>query len=299
MTNSTINNKSFKIIITLLSLLLLSSLIYIYRMSAHSKGIIISLRSEKAELTNDLEKVKLALENTLSKEGHLSKELLEERKKVNTLLAKIKNENYDPSEISKYQIESKNLELRIGYLMNEIERYKKRIDSTENELIASNTELKNIKKTNEDLNTNNVDLNKKLQIADEKLSKASRLSFSNLEVNSFKLKSSGEIVQTNKASKTNLIKINFLISENELVTPQNKTFYFQLFDPNNELVTHNETTTTGEKIEDYTAVSFIHYQNKAMKIEKAIPIKDPIPGLYQLKVYDAAKLILSNSFQIN
>ncbi|QYS91826.1 hypothetical protein JJC04_03785 [Flavobacterium covae] len=94
-------------------------------MSAHSKGIIISLRSEKAELTNDLEKVKLALENTLSKEGHLSKELLEERKKVNTLLAKIKNENYDPSEISKYQIESKNLELRIGYLMNEIERYKK------------------------------------------------------------------------------------------------------------------------------------------------------------------------------
>ncbi|AMA50352.1 hypothetical protein AX766_06620 [Flavobacterium covae] len=268
-------------------------------MSAHSKGIIISLRSEKAELTNDLEKVKLALENTLSKEGHLSKELLEERKKVNTLLAKIKNENYDPSEISKYQIESKNLELRIGYLMNEIERYKKRIDSTENELIASNTELKNIKKTNEDLNTNNVDLNKKLQIADEKLSKASRLSFSNLEVNSFKLKSSGEIVQTNKASKTNLIKINFLISENELVTPQNKTFYFQLFDPNNELVTHNETTTTGEKIEDYTAVSFIHYQNKAMKIEKAIPIKDPIPGLYQLKVYDAAKLILSNSFQIN
>ncbi|MBF6652428.1 hypothetical protein C3B47_05920 [Flavobacterium columnare] len=268
-------------------------------MSAHSKGIIVSLRSEKAELTNDLEKIKLALENTISKEGHLNKELLEEKQKVNQLLAKIEKGNYNPSEISKYKIESKNLELRIGYLMNEIERYKKKIDSTENELVASNTELKNIKKTNEDLNTNNLNLNKKLQLVDEKLNRASRLGFSNLEINAFRIKSSGEITQTNKASKTNLIKISFLISENELVPPQNKTFYYQLFDPNNELITHNETTTTAEKIEDYTAISFVHYQNKALKIEKAIPIKDPIPGIYQLKVYDAAKLILTNSFQIN
>ncbi|OWP83458.1 MULTISPECIES: hypothetical protein [Flavobacterium] len=296
---TSINNKSFKIIITLLSLLLLSSLVYIYKMSAHSKGIIISLRSEKAELTNDLEKVKLALENTLTKEGHLSKELLEERKKVNDLLAKIKNENYTPSQMAKYQIESKNLELRIGYLMNQIERYKKRIDSTESELIASNTELKSIKKTNEDLNTNNLNLNKKLQIVDEKLSKASKLSFSNLEIAAFRIKSSGELIQTDKANKTNLIKISFLISENELVNPQNKTFYFQLFDPNNELITHNEMTTTGERIEDYTTMSFVHYQNKAMKIEKGIPLKNPIPGVYQLKIYDAANLILSNSFEIN
>ncbi|AMO20613.2 hypothetical protein HUE46_06550 [Flavobacterium columnare] len=296
---TSINNKSFKIIIVLLSVLLLSSLVYIYKMSAHSKGIIVSLRSEKAELTNDLEKIKLALENTISKEGHLNKELLEEKQKVNQLLAKIEKGNYNPSEISKYKIESKNLELRIGYLMNEIERYKKKIDSTENELVASNTELKNIKKTNEDLNTNNLNLNKKLQLVDEKLNRASRLGFSNLEINAFRIKSSGEITQTNKASKTNLIKISFLISENELVPPQNKTFYYQLFDPNNELITHNETTTTGEKIEDYTAISFAHYQNKALKIEKAIPIKDPIPGIYQLKVYDAAKLILTNSFQIN
>ncbi|MFK7112840.1 hypothetical protein V3468_00125 [Flavobacterium oreochromis] len=268
-------------------------------MSAHSKGIIISLRSEKAELTNDLEKVKLALENTIAKKGHLNKELLEERKKVDQLLAKVKNGNYDPSEITKYKIESKNLELRIGYLMNEIERYKKRIDSTENELIASNTELKNIKKTNEDLNTNNLNLNKKLQLVDEKLSKASKLSFSNLEMNTFRIKSSGEITQTDKANKTNLIKISFLISENELVTPQNKTFYFQLFDSNNDLITYNETTTTGERIEDYTAISVVHYQNKALKIEKIIPLKNLTPGVYQLKVYDAANLILSNSFEMN
>ncbi len=296
--SSQINNKSFKIIITILSILLLSSLFYIYKMSDHSRGIIIGLRSEKVALEYDLNKTKLALDSAIAQKGHLNNELIAERTKIEQLLKQLKSGTIDDKNINQIKLNSKNLELRIAYLMHEIDSYKKQIDSTKTELAASKAELHTAKQVKDTLENRNFKLNQKLQDNGEKLAKASKISYYNLEGNSFKRKNSGELIFENRANKTNLLKTSFIIGENELATPQNKVLYIQVFAPDGSIIGSNETTTTGERIADYSAIAYIKYDGKSQKIEKEIPVQKMKTGTYQVKLIDGEKVILESTFKL-
>ena len=289
--SSTVNNKSFKIIITLLSLMLLASLFYIYKMSSHSKGIIMGLRSEKVSLEYDLEKVKVALDSAIAKNGHLNQALIAERVKVEKMLAEIKSGNFNEQEVQQYKVNSKNLELRIAYLMNEINNYKKQIDSTTSELRVANT-------TKDTLKNRNEKLTRRLNEAGDRIAKASKLSYYNLEAKTFKKKSSGEQIFVDKASKVSVVKTSFIIGENELVAPQNKVLYIQVLAPDGTLIGGNQTTTTGEQIADYSAVATLFYENKSLRIEKEIPVEKLKPGTYQIKVFDEGREILNNTLTL-
>lgn len=279
-----IYSNSFKIVITILSLLLLGSFFYIYKMSSHSKEVILDLRSEKATLTYDLEKLKLSLDSAIADKGHLNEELLKERQKVNDLLLQIKKGNLNASQINKFRSNSANLESRITNLMIEIENYKKKIEETNSQLTQS-------KASNDTLTNSNKDLSQKLKDASNKLTKASKLSFFNFETKTFKKRNSGELVPTEKASRIDVIKINFIIGENELADIQTKKFYIQITDGNNKLIGNNETTSLGENILDYSAIITTKYNKKTTQIEKEIPVKDLETGNYTISIFDGESLI--------
>lgn len=307
-----INNKSFKIIISILCVLLLCSLFYIYKMSDHSRGVIVALRSEKADLEYDLNKTKLALDSAIAKKGHLNTELISERAKIEQLLKQLKSGSIDDENINQIKLNSKNLELRIAYLMHEIEVYKKQIDSTKTELYNSKTELYNskteltasktelniTKHAKDTLENRNIKLTKKLNDNGEKLAKASKLTFYNLEGKSFKRKSSGELASEDRASKINMIKASFIIGENELATPQNKVLYIQIIAPDGTLIGSNETTSTGERITDYSAVAYVKFDGKSQKIVKEIPVQKLKAGMYKIKLIDGENSILEDNLKL-
>lgn len=282
-------SNSFKIVITILSLLLLGSFFYIYKMSSHSKEVILDLRSEKATLTYDLEKLKLSLDSAIADKGHLNKELLKERQRVNELLQQIKKGNLNATQINVFKSNSANLEVRISNLMTEIEEYKKKIEETNSQLTQS-------KASNDTLTNSNKNLSQKLKDASSKLSKASKLSFFNFETKTFKKRNSGELVPTEKASRIDIVKISFIIGENELADLQTKKFYIQITDTNNKMIGNNETTSLGENILDYSAIITTKYTKKTTQIEKEIPVKELESGNYNIAVFDGENLIYKTSF---
>lgn len=291
--------KSFKIVIILLAATLMGSLFYIYKMSDRSKEMIVSLREQKATILKDLEKSKLFLDQASSTNSSLSQKLAAEHSKVSALISELKSKNVSQKDITVYQKGVDDIDSRIKVLLGEITQYKKQIDSTNavlvkersrnGALLTTNKTL--VKKANEvaKVNTEN---NKQLY------TEASKLYFYDLHTGTFRLKSSGKELQTDKASKVDVIKVSFSIGENTVIKPSNKEFYIQIIDIKNNIVGTKKTIKFGNDILDYSALLKTKYENKAMTLEELVPASNLNEGIYTVNVFDKSKLVLSSSLTL-
>ena len=282
--NKTQVTKSFKILIVLLVFSMLGSLFYIYKMSDRSKKIIISLREEKAIVLKDLEKSDLFLQQIMTSNKSLSKKLAIEQSKIKKLIAELKSKSVTENNIAGYKKSANNADARIKELLNEINNYKNKIDSTN--VVLGNERIKV-----DTLTTSNKKLTKTID-------KAAKLYFYNLNYGTFKDKGEGKLVETTKSNRINLIKISFMIAENNLVKASNKDFYVQIIDSKANVVGLKTTLKIGAQELTYSAVLKTNYKNETTKVEGEIAVDNLTEGTYFINVFDKSKLILNTSFTL-
>ncbi len=274
--------KSFKIIVILLAFTVLGSLYYIYKSSDRDRNTIINLRQEKSIVLKNLEKSEMFLNQIITTNKSLSEKLILEKEKVAKLILDLKTKPVTEKIITVYKQDANNVDNRIKLLLQEIQVYKARIDST-------NVVLKIEKTKNDTLITNNKKLTKRV-------TDASKLYFYNLQTNYFKVKSSGKQIETDKASRADLIKVSFMIAENDFAKSFKKVYYVQIIDPKNNILGRKETKTFGLENLNFGAVVPVYYQNKTTKGETDIAVKDLEDGNYTINIFDKAKLILTSNF---
>ena len=277
-------NKSFKIIIVLLAFTMIGSLFYIYKMSDRSKSMIISLREQKSIVLKDLEKSQLILENVKEGNKSLSKKLASEQLKIKDLIAKLKTQKVTEKTIVVYQKSANNVDQRIQQLLKEINLYKNKIDST-------NVVLNNERTKIDTLTTSNKKLEKKIN-------EASKLYYYNLQSFTFKDKGDGKFIETNKASRIDLLKISFMIAESNLAKTATKAFYVQIIDSKNNVVGLKSTRKFDEQELVYSIVLKANYENKTMKVEGGIPVSNLEVGTYFINIFDNSKLVLNSTFTL-
>ena len=282
--NKTQVTKSFKILIVLLVFSMLGSLFYIYKMSDRSKKIIISLREEKAIVLKDLEKSDLFLQQIMTSNKSLSKKLAIEQSKIKKLIAELKSKSVTENNIAGYNKSANNADARIKELLNEINNYKNKIDSTN--VVLGNERIKV-----DTLTTSNKKLTKTID-------KAAKLYFYNLNYGTFKDKGEGKLVETTKSNRINLIKISFMIAENNLVKASNKDFYVQIIDSKANVEGLKNTLKIGAQELTYSAVLKTNYKNETTKVEGEIAVDNLTEGTYFINVFDKSKLILNTSFTL-
>jgi predicted Holliday junction resolvase-like endonuclease len=278
------NNQSFKVIIIVLTITLLGSLFYIYKISDRTKGIIMSLREEKAEVLKDLEKSKLFLDQALNNESSVNSQLILEQEKVKKLIDEIKKEGVNKTEIVQIKKGADNVNERINALVKELNFYKKKADST---IVI----LDKQKVVNDTLVNSN-------KILSKKITTASKLYYFGLQVIAYKLRSSGEKIATEKARKTDLLKISFAIAENDLVKAFNNTLYVQIIDSNNNVIGEKKTENFGNDILTYSYTTNVKYKNKTIKIEQELPVEYIEKGAYFINVFDKSNLVLHTSITL-
>lgn len=275
-------NNSFKIIIILLTTSLLGSFFYIYKMSDRSKSMIISLREQKMEVLTNLEKSQAILNKTLTTNHSLSQKLQSEKARVKKLIADLKNKDVTEKTIVVYKKSANEVDGRIQLLNTEIEDYKRKIDSARIALKNEKTKTDTLAKVNKKLTT--------------KLTTAEKLYYYNLQTSPLKVKSSGKNIETEKARRVDLIKISFMIAENELVKSIKKELYIQIIDPKNNVVGSKKTEKFGKDILTYSAYTSLKYLSKTVKVDQEIPVTDLVEGTYFVNVFDKSKLVLKASF---
>lgn len=287
-------SNSLKVVIAVLSLLLLGSVFYIFKLSNETKELetlVSSTTTTKENALKELQELKATYDAAIAENTSMSDELIAEREKVVELMAKVEKSNGDIASLRKYKAQYNDLNSKMNTLMAEVDVLKKENQTLTTNLDSTNVVLADAKNYTQTLTTQNEELAKTVE-------KGSKLTVSNLKAAAFKQKSSGKQVSTEKAGRADILKVNFTISENSIAKQGDKTYYVQVIDSKNNVLGEKTTANFGEQTLTYSFPTTVNYENKAVDVSHDLPGKDFQKGTYYVNVFDKGELVSKSTFAL-
>lgn len=215
------SNSNLKAIVIVLALLLLGSLGYIFKMSTDAEVVRTELKTtltEKESVMKDLQALKATYDAAIAENTTMSEELIKERDKVVALMADLKKSNGD---VSKFKSQLTALQNNMKVLIAENDNLKKQNVTLTVQRDSTRVVLVESKKANEVLTSQNSELAKTVE-------KGSILTVLNTKGAAYKVRSSGKQIETDKASRADILKVSFTIAEQKSQNQELKCFMFKL-----------------------------------------------------------------------
>jgi myosin heavy subunit len=288
------NHSKLKAIIGILAILLVGSLIYIFKLTSDAKTLettIITVKSEKESVLKDLADLKATYDAAIAENTSMSDELIAERDKVVKLMEELKSAKGDNASLMKYKTQYKALEQKMRNLMEEVAVLKSKNEELTTDLDSTKVVLEDSKKYNQVLVGQNEELAKTVE-------KGSKLTVTNLKTASYRVKNSGKQIATDKASRTDMLKVNFTIAENKIAKSGDKTYYVQVIDSKNNVLGDKATISFGDTSLTYSFTTTVKYENKTVEVSEQLPGKNFAKGTYFVNVFDKAELVSKSSFSL-
>ena len=251
----------------------------------------VSLQSELDSLLKEHEKIK-------TEYGDLSQSLVAKDSLIQASANEIK-------ELLAYKYDYGKIKKKLDLLRGITQRYVHQIDSLQianASLKDENSKIKdNLSREKEKSST----LVKEKEGLTEKVNLGALLKAYNVRAEAIKLRSSGKERATEKASRTDAVKVCLTLSEPPLTEPGAKTVYIRIARPDNVIVTEGTMATTflykGEPIQ-YSLKQDIDYQNKAQNIcvtwKKKDRKTDAMEGTYHVSVFVDGYEIGQGAFEL-
>jgi hypothetical protein len=288
------SNSSLKVVIAVLSLLLVGSLFYIYKLTTDTSNLETVVKTEKTEKENvlkDLQELKATYDAAIAENTSMSDELIAEREKVVNLISQLEKSKGTVAELSKYRSQYNALQVKMNGLMQEVDVLKKENQTLTTNLDSTKVVLEDTKNYTKTLVGQNEELTKTVE-------KASKLTISNLKTSAYKKRSSGKEIATEKASRADILKVSFTIAENAVAKTGDKQYYVQVIDSKNNVLGDKATATFGENSLTYSFITTVQYENKSVQVTENLPGKDFAKGTYFVNVFDKNELVSKTSFTL-
>ena len=288
------SSSGLKAVVAVLAVLLIGSLVYIFKMTSDTEVVKTELKTsltEKESVMKDLQELKSTYDAAISENTSMSDELTQERDKVVNLMSDLSKSKGDVASLAKYKTQSLALQSKMKTLIAENEGLKKQNTTLTTQRDSAVVIIGEAKKSNEALAGQNVELSKVVE-------KAAKLTVLNTRGSAYKLKSSGKEVATDKASRTDVLKISFTIAENQVAQSGTKSYYVQVIDSKNNVLGDKKTETFGENSLTYSFVSNVNYENKTVDATENLPGKDFPKGTYFVNIFDKDQSVSKTSFTL-
>lgn len=288
------NNSSLKIVILVLLLLLLGSVYYNIKLSSESSALtteVKSVKTEKESVMNDLKSLKDSYDKAIAENTTMSDELIAEREKVVGLMAQLEKSKVSAASLAKYKDQFLTLQTKMNELLKQVDVLKKQNQVLTTNLDSTKVVLSDAKNYNQVLVGQNEELAKTVE-------KGSKLSILNLKTATFKLRGSGKHIETDKASRVDVLKVSFTIAENSIAKSGDKTYYVQIIDSKNNVLGDKVTVNFGDKSLTYSFTAGVKYENKTVDIVHELPGKDFAAGTYFVNLFDKNELVSKSSFTL-
>ena len=244
------------------------------------EGAISELSDERSRLESELEEMLAEYQSLETDNEDIRAELELERAKVEELLVKVKNGNWEVHRLKKEAASLR--EIMKGYIVT--------IDSlnTLNQnLIAENntvrTDLKKVQGKNEELEKVNMDL-------ESQVTKAQRLKAINISSYGVKIKGNNTGRETDRAKKSEKLRTCFTLAENTLSILGNKDIHMRILTPDGRILSEG----TGDAYRFtfngvrglYSGKKQVNYQNKEMEVCMDWIVKEELPiGEYVVELF--------------
>lgn len=285
------SSSSLKVIIAILAVLLVGSLVYIYKISTDVKEVKTEFAksvSDKDMVMKDLQELKATYDAAIAENTSMSDELVKERDKVVKLMEELDKTQGD---VSKYKSQYNKLEKNMKVLIAENETLKKDNQTLTTQRDSTVVVLGESQKYNQVLVGQNEELSKTVE-------KGSKLTILNMKTSAYKIKSSGKQVETDKAGRADVLKISFTIAENQIAKSGDKEYYVQVIDSKNNVLGDKQTATFGDNTLTYSFISKVKYENKTVQVSEDLKGKDFAKGSYFVNVFDKNELVSKTSFTL-
>lgn len=285
------SNSKLKAVIIVLSLLLVASLAYLFKVSTDKSDLTVSvenLTTEKSNLLTELEALKLSYESAMSENTTISGELAAEREKILELIKEVEAYKGDVASLQKYKNQFLALEAKNKKLIVENERLvrenlllTKTVDSTNVVLETERTVAKSLATKNEEL-VKTVEAGSKLSIV-------------GLNTLAYKVKKSGLEIETEKARVADRLKISFSIAENNIAQTGDRQYYVQVLDPSSNVLGDRQTIELAGKPLTYSFISTVAFNKSTVRVSENLDGKKFERGTYFVNVYNHNQELVANS----
>lgn len=290
------NNKALLIA---LSILLLALIGYTFYNNNDHKEAVQFLQDEKEQIIGNLTAMEDKYDIAIAQNTSLSDSLTFEKEKIVALRDSVmKMSKINSSTLRRYRNQLASLKSTNERLLIEVDSLRLTNNLLTEEKDSINNQLVLQTSYNDTLVAQNIDLAKKVEIG-------GIINVENVKITAMKMRTNGKYTDTNKAQKTDAIKIDFRLIENEIASPGDKDTYIVLKDPSGKVVNAKGTFTLKDGTEaKYTDHTIVNYENSDLDVVMLIERKGDKyeKGTYPIEVYvdgklvGEAHLILNDSF---
>jgi regulator of replication initiation timing len=285
------SSSSLKAVIAVLAVLLVGSLVYIFKLSSDTEKVQTVLTkevSEKDSVLKDLEELKATYDAAIAENTSMSDELIQERDKVVGLMDEVKKSKGD---LSAFKTKMNLLQNKMKALIAENEGLKNQNVVLKTQRDSTAVVLDESKKYNQTLVGQNDELAKVVE-------KGAKLTVVNIQSSAYKVKSSGKEIATDKARRTNMLKISFTIAGNEIAQSGDKTYYVQVIDSKNNVLGEKKIISFEGTTLTYSFTSTVKYENKTVNVSENLPGKNFEKGTYFINIFDKGEVVSKSSFTL-
>lgn len=293
MENTNSKSTGLKVAIGILLVLFIGTGFYTSKLYTDKKQTEATLIKEKNQVMADLTNMAKQYDKAIDENQVANEKLVEHRQRIQGLMDSLK--------ISQNSV-------------NSLWRYKKRFLALQEEherLLVENDQLKAEKLLlAASLDSTQVELAERTMFTDSLLventelatvmANASTLQTVGLKGFGVIERSSGKLIPTERARRSDKIRVCFTVAKNSLVGAGDKELYVQVLDPHDNVLGANEQIQFEDEVLNYSLISKFNYENRSLNIcEFVAPNDDKFEeGRYVVNVFNKKELVSSTEFTL-
>lgn len=290
------NNKSslgLKVALGIAVVLFLITGFYTFDLIKDKKETETQLMAEKQAVMDDLSNMAKQYETAIGENEISNQKLVEARDRIQGLIDSLKISETNVQSLWRYKQKYVNLQKEMDVLLAENDKLK-----VENQLLATSLDSTKVQLEERTIFTDS------LLVQNTALAKVvednSVLYATNLKVFGVIERSSGKMVPTERARRSDKLKICFTVAKNKLVQSGDQELYVQVIDPKNNTLGENSQVQFGEDILTYSLISKFNYENKDLDVCEFVNPngEDFESGRYVVNVYNEKDLVSTAEFTL-
>lgn len=286
-----------KLYLAVLGLIILVLLFWLFIQRSQLMKLVQEKEIEKVELQKELDSLMTEHNSVKAAYGSLSDSLAAKDSVIQANAIEIRK-------LLDTQYEYNKVRKRIGLLQKIAQGYVHQIDSLYNvnrELKEENERIRQDVRTEQ---SKNQALVKDKEELTQKMNSAAVLRAYNVTVTAYRVKAGERETPTDKANRTDRLRICFTIGENPLVQPGKRSVYIRITRPDNVVVIKSkyDTFTFNGQTIPFSIREDIDYQGKAMNLcvnwTKKDTDKPAMKGRYTVSVFTDDSEIGTSTFEL-
>ncbi len=281
-----------KIALGILLVLFLGTAFYTFSLYNEKKENEIALENEKQQVMADLSTMAKQYDVAIGENEQANQDLVEARNRIGSLMDSLKVSQTSVNNLWNYKKKFLSLQKEMDDLLTENEKLK-----IENSLLATSLDSTNVQLAERNMFTDSL-LVQNTQLS-EVVTNAAVLQTVDLKGFGVIERNSGKLIPTERAGRSDKIRVCFTIAKNTLVGAGDKELYIQVLDPKNNVLGANEQIQFADQVLNYSVVSKFNYENKNLNICEFVAPNDEFEkGRYIVNVFNKNEMISSSEFTL-